>query len=320
MKRMNRYKLLAGCLFLTCLTACSKEDSPEALWKYTGPVPEITNGPAEAQKMCYNLWQKYDVHVYYNLSGEDALRTEVGYAQQNGIISNNGQAIPMQAAEEMVAQKFLKLLTGFFSFLPDQIVSQGIHRRHVLVKINPGYNRYKDKEGNMFFSNTATEDQQGVIFYGYLNDKDDVDDKFASNLTGWKWGICYEFFRGLSYTTFKGIALPERFCIISKGLYAGENESGIDVCMSGVVFDRLVGKKCGFVSPWGAKANSTFAYADWGSYVAWILTVPLTVRQTDLEEWPKVREKYDLVLKYYQDHYKLDMENIAAKWQAFQIN
>lgn len=314
------YKIITGCLLFTCLMACTKEDTPEPLWKYRGPVPEITNGPAEAQKMCYAIWQKYDVHVYYNLSGDDALKTEVYYTQENAIIANNAAAIPMQAADEVVAEKFLKLLTGFFSLLPDDLVGKGVHRRHVLVKINPGYRKYKDKEGNIYFSNTHTEDQQGIIHYGYLNNEEDTDDKFESNLTGWKWGICYEFFRALSYTRYKGIALPERFCAISKGLYISENDSGKDVCMSGFVFDPMLGKKCGFVSPWGAKASSTNAYADWGSYVAWILTVPLAERQVDLATWPKMSEKYALVLKYYQDYYQLDMEKIAAQWQAIKIN
>lgn len=326
MKRKNIYKLLFGCLLFTCLMACTKKDTPEPLWKYAGPVPEIIDGPAMAQKMCYALWQKYDVHVYYNLSGEEALKTEVGQTQINGIIYNNAAAIPIQAADEIVAEKFLELLTGFFSLLPDDMVSHGLHRRHVLVKINPGKNnRYKDAAGNTFFVNTYTEDQQGIIYYGYLNDEEDTDDKFISDLTGWKWNICYEFFGGLSYTPYKGIALPERFSAVSKKLYVSENavedkDNKVESCIKGDVFNRDLGKLYGFVSPFGAMANSDFAYADWKSFVAWILTESLSERQTDLEKYPKVLEKYKLVLKYYQDYYKLDMEKVAAGWQEIKIN
>ena len=173
--------------------------------------------------MCYALYQKYDLHIYYNLSGEEALKTEVGYAQVNGITANNPEAIPMQAADEAVAEKFLTLLTGFFALLPDEMVSSGLYRRQVLVKINPGANKYKDENGNKIFSNTKTEEMQGILYYGYLDNSQDTDDKFTDNLKGWKWGIFYEFFRGLSYTTYKGIPLPERFGVISKGLYYYEN-------------------------------------------------------------------------------------------------
>ena len=78
---------------------------------------------------------------------------------------------------------------------------------------------------------------------------------------------------GLSYTTYKGIPLPERFGAISKGLYYYENETDEDVCLDySNNYNREIGKKCGFVSPFGASATSDYAYADWASFVAWILT------------------------------------------------
>ena len=88
----------------------------------------------------------------------------------------------------------------------------------------------------------------------------------------------------------------------------------------GTTYFTEIGKKCGFISPFGARASSDSPYGDWASYVAWILTVPLTDRQADLVAWPKIREKYELVLKYYQNLYELDMEKLAVKWQAVQIN
>ena len=231
MKRMSLYKMICYCCLIWGTMACTKEDTPEAMWEYTGPVPAILDGPSQAQKMCYALYQKYDLHIYYNLSGEEALKTEVGYTQVNGITANNPEAIPMQAADEAVAEKFLTLLTGFFALLPDEMVSSGLYRRQVLVKINPGNNKYKDENGNRIFSNTKTEEMQWILYYGYLDNSQDTDDKFTDNLKGWKWGIFYEFFRGLSYTTYKGIPLPERFGAISKGLYYYENETDEDVCL-----------------------------------------------------------------------------------------
>ncbi len=57
-------------------------------------------------------------------------------------------------------------------------------------------------------------------------------------------GDFYEFFRGLSYTTYKGIPLPERFGAISKGLYYYENETDEDVCLDySNNYNREIGKK-----------------------------------------------------------------------------
>ncbi len=320
MKRMNLYKFICYCCLIWGAMACTKEDTPEATWEYTGPVPAIPNGPAEAQKMCYALYQKYDLHVYYNLSGDDALRTEVGYAQINGITANNPAAIPMQAANETVAEKFLTLLSGFFDLLPDQMVNSNLYRRHVLVKINPGYNKYKDENGDRIFSNTKPEEMQGIIYYGYLDNDQDTDDKFTNNLKGWKWGIFYEFFRGLAFTTYKGIPLPERFGAISKGLYYSENETGEDVCLDySNNYNREIGKKCGFVSPFGASASSKYPYTDWGSFVAWILTEDLTERDADMKRWPRLQEKYNLVMQYYRQYYELDLEQLAEQCQKLTI-
>ena len=284
MKRMSLYKMICYCCLIWGTMACTKEDTPEAMWEYTGPVPAILDGPSQAQKMCYALYQKYDLHIYYNLSGEEALKTEVGYTQVNGITANNPEAIPMQAADEAVAEKFLTLLTGFFALLPDEMVSSGLYRRQVLVKINPGNNKYKDENGNRIFSNTKTEEMQGILYYGYLDNSQDTDDKFTDNLKGWKWGIFYEFFRGLSYTTYKGIPLPERFG-----------------------------------SPFGASATSDYAYADWVSFVAWILTEDRTERETDMKTWSRLQEKYDLVIQYYRQYYQLDLEQIAKQCQKLTV-
>ena len=193
MKRMSLYKMICYCCLIWGTMACTKEDTPEAMWEYTGPVPAILDGPSQAQKMCYALYQKYDLHIYYNLSGEEALKTEVGYTQVNGITANNPEAIPMQAADEAVAEKFLTLLTGFFALLPDEMVSSGLYRRQVLVKINPGNNKYKDENGNRIFSNTKTEEMQGILYYGYLDNSQDTDDKFTDGNGGFfmsSSGVC----------------------------------------------------------------------------------------------------------------------------------
>ena len=61
MKRMSLYKMICYCCLIWGTMACTKEDTPEAMWEYTGPVPAILDGPSQAQKMCYALYQKYDL-------------------------------------------------------------------------------------------------------------------------------------------------------------------------------------------------------------------------------------------------------------------
>ena len=58
----NIVKLLVCGLAALCC-ACS-EDDLTGEWSYSGPIPAIKDGPTEADKGCYALYQKYDVHVY----------------------------------------------------------------------------------------------------------------------------------------------------------------------------------------------------------------------------------------------------------------
>ncbi|MFR5658881.1 MAG: hypothetical protein ACLUDU_13330 [Butyricimonas faecihominis] len=80
MKTIYGFLVLVG--LIVAVGACS-EDTLEAGFEYTGPIPEIKDGPAEAQKICYELYQKYDLQVYYTLGGDEALRLETGWAQTN---------------------------------------------------------------------------------------------------------------------------------------------------------------------------------------------------------------------------------------------
>lgn len=319
-----RYKAGAALLSALLLAGCYNEKSPEAVWKYTGPTPEITDGPSAAQKMCYEIFKQYDVHVYYNLSGDMAGKTEVGYTQENSIISANAAAIPFQAADDASGERFLTLLQGFFSLLPDELVSSGIHRRHVLVKINPGPTRIADEEGTPYFSCTHTEDQQGIIHYGYLMNDEDTNNTLVSNVDGWKWNICYEFLRGREYTYFKkDAALPAEFEQVSEGLYYNDNETEDNVFYDPYtrVYDRSVAKECGFVHPFGGVNSYEGApYADWGSYAAWILTVPADERSADLLAYPRIKTKYDMVIDYYKQQYNIDLEELGTKYRALTVD
>lgn len=326
---MKLYQLVCSCCLFGCLmAACMKEDTPEATWKYEGPDPAIADGPSEAQKLCYALYQKYDFHVYYTLSGDDALRTGLGHAQYFKVQTYNSEAIPMKALDEDRAEKFLTLLTGFYALLPVDMVRSDMHKRKVLVRINPGNNRYYDEEWNKFYTNTNTEDWQGIIHYGFLDFEIDPewpdflpDEVLETNLKGVLRSVCYEFFRGLADTRYKGIPLPDRFVDVSKGCYyldGGVSDPCIDLVSKR--FTRAKGWRDGFVSVFGALAYTGDVLPDWGSYVAWVLTEPLTDRQAICEQYPKVKEKYDLVMAYYKKWWSIDLEKLSEQVQALTID
>ncbi len=315
------YPLLMFLLVLLA-TGCNKEVDPVPQWKFVPPVPEITDGPGVAQKMCYDFYQKYDLRVYYNLSGDTALRTDMGFAQTALIQYNNSAALPMQAADEVTAEKFLSLLTRFFALFPDEVVQKGLHRRHVLVKVNPAANRYRDELQNDYWLNTYSEDMQAIVYYGYLSNNKDTDNKLVSRFQDWKWGIAYSFLRGLAFSGYKPVAFPGEFGAISKGLYFSENKTSVDICLKynystgKYDFDRNVGKKCGLLHPVGAMASNKSPIDDWGTFAAWILTEPQTIRSLDMASYPKLKQKYDLVVKFYKNEYHVDLEALSGKWQA----
>lgn len=309
--------IIGSCLAL--VISCS-EDTPENTWVYQGPVPEITNGPSKAQQMCYNLWQKYDIHVYYNLSDDDALKTEVGMKQINGIKSRNAKALPMQAADEASAERFLRILTEFYGLLPDNMPGSDTHRRHVLVKINPGINSYKDDEGNRYYVYCDTEDFQGIIHYGYLDNDEDSDNRLYSDVNGWKWSICYTYFGGLMYKSYGGYTYPTAYGQVSDGLYYTEPEPAEDCLDYRRVYKSKLGKEYGFVHPFGANASAKYVDGDWATFVAWILTTPKSERDKDLAVYERLQRKYDIVIDFYKEKYKLDLESLSIKIQTITLN
>ena len=96
MKTIYRILVLFG--LLAAGTACS-EDSLSPEYEYNGPIPAIADGPSEAQKICYELYQKYDHHVYYTLSGDEALQTNLGETLVNGFWYLPESIFPLEAAD-----------------------------------------------------------------------------------------------------------------------------------------------------------------------------------------------------------------------------
>ena len=324
------YKVLFLFTAAVFLTGCYREEATEAVWQYHEPIPPIANGPSNAQKLCYELYQKYGIHIYYNLSGTMAGKSEMGYIQS----VSNPAARPFQAADDDSGEVFLTLLKNFYALLPDKFAAS-TNRRHVLVKINPGLvttgatSAYlasiMDEGGNYYLSCAYSEWQQGITMYGYLDNNDDTNNTLFSNYEGWKWNVCYQFIYATIYGAFRfNIAVPPAgFILVSTGLYNGEGSGG-DVFMtkSGTtrIYDREIGKRCGFVHPFGGVNSSSLyggsPHADWSSYVAWILTTPYSERIVDIEAWPRIKTKYDLVMEYYKTIHNIDFEAISVRYCA----
>lgn len=314
----NIVKLLVCGLAALCC-ACS-EDDLTGEWSYSGPIPAIKDGPTEADKGCYALYQKYDVHVYWQLEGDAACYTDQGQVSSSGF---NAAALPMQAAEEATAEKFVKLLTKFFAMLPENLVKQGYYRRHILVKIMPPTYIYTDTEGNTYFCNTYGVNAwvygagSGVVYYGYLyNKEDNTGDKFDTNLDGWKWSMAYEFFKGLVDCIDKPVNVPDEFREISKDYYNYELGGSPESSIQGTVFDKVKGGHQGFIHPYAAHASNTkFCDEDWGTMVASILTWDKAELEEIYVTYPLIKAKYDIVKAFFTEQYGLDIEQLANRWR-----
>ena len=315
MRKRGLYSILTV-VILMLLSACNQEGTLNGDWTYQGPVPEIANGPTEAHKLCYALYQKYDLHVYWDLAGSEALKLDFGNASATAISSNNAAAIPIQPAAEITAEKFLKLLTGFFALLPDEMVKANLYRRQILVKVNPGKNTYVNEKGERYFVNTHTGNQYGYLFYGYLANNTDLSgDKFDTELFGWKWNICYQFFRGFFSYGFKNFSAPETYGLVSKGYYAGEVPTA-QRCLNGTTFNSALGGTQGFIHPFAAEA-STFdrCEQDWSATLASLITMPQAELNVILATYPKIAQKAGLIKAFLMEHHDIDMEELAARWR-----
>ena len=319
MKKLS-YKAICFAMVALFYAGCNKEKTPEAIWQYPGPDPAIADGPSQAQKLCYELFQKYDMRIYYDFSGS-SVRTDAGWLQTNTIASSRPAAIPLQPADEISAEVFLMMLKNFFSVLPDdKVASLGVHRRIVLAKINPGAGSTTllDEDGNRILICSHTENQQGIILYGYLMTNEDTNNSLLNDPKMWTWNICYRYFLGSADTYQKrDFIMPPEFIRTSTGLY--NQTSGANAFFVGGVYNHEVGKRCGFVHPYGGTTNEDYPEPDWASYVAWIVTRPYNQRATDIAANPRIKEKYDIVLDYYKTNHNMDLEAISVKYCALTL-
>lgn len=312
MKTLHQYLILA--VLLVASTACEKEGTPVPAFKYPGPNPAIAEGPSEAQKICYELYQKYDLHTYYTLSNEDALITTVGKIQTNGIGATDPFTMP--AGDEATAEVFLKLLKNFYALLPEDLVKSSVLRRNVLIKVNAQYSSFEE-----YYSTAYTEEQQGIVYWG------EIDDEIGIQPEVWKYSLFYTWFRAQTNPYHnKKCPLATDFGKISKGFYAGEQddyygalESIYDIETGELDMDLLM--NWGFVSPVGfAEGDSqNVQNADMTDFAYWIVSIPIEDRREILDNYSLIKQKYDLTLKYFKTYLNIDLEALGKQWQQLEI-
>ncbi len=312
--------------------SCQDEGTLSPEFTYTGPIPEISQGNTEAQKICYELYKDYDLHVYYTLSGDDALRSDVGKIQTLDIekadetkelylvefeIDLGPAALPMQSGDEVTATSFLKLLKIFYNTLPEKMAKTSTLKRHVLVKVVPVFSKLFDAAGVDHYTLIAySEAMQGIVYYGGMDDEA-WNDEFT-----WKHNIAYEYFKGMVDHYYKEVSIATEFGLISEELYASDQgdyyaENIMDWDMFEVDEDQLM--EWGFVDADAYLAGSTkdkMYTEDLASYLAWIACLPLSERQDYLDNYPLVKAKYELAVKYMKENYNMDMEALSKVWAS----
>ena len=316
------YGILLGCLLMG--SACSESTlTPE--FTYNGPIPAIAEGPSEAQKICYELYQKYDHHVYYTLSGDDALRTDIGKTQTNMINYYFPDALPLEAADEVTAESFLKLLRIFYNALPERIVKTTTIKRQVLIKKNIWY----DNLGNYvkYFGVTVPtpnlnmgylETMQGIVYWGGMDDAIGVQPDF------WKYSIAVNFFKTRTdFYYVLDMPVPDAFIEVAKGKYLNEmpEEEQGQAMMDMLDWENSLWNmdylnNLGFIDPYAffMLQSDYWQNEDMATYAAWIVCNPLEDRQEKLNDYPLVKKRYDLTLEYYKEYLGIDLEEFCKFW------
>ncbi len=328
MKTIYGILILFGMLVIG--SACHDDDeqslSPE--FDYAGPYPAITEGTSEAQKICYDLYKKYDFHVYYTLSGDDALLTDVGYII-NGFWFLWDDPLPLQAGDEGISTSFLKLLKAFYDGLPEELVKTSVMKRQVLVTANLWNDELSNYYGISFpdfYSTGGIEEStmQGIVYWG------EMDEFMGIQPDIWKYSICLSFFRTRSSTFVNStLPIPKDFSQVSLGNYFSELTKEEDIAEAIMnVFDwdnyqtnmeYLLER--GFVNPLGYMFCTPKAYQtdEMATFATWIACNSLADRQEILETYPLVKKKYDITVKYYKDNFKLDLEAFSKFWVNLEV-
>lgn len=332
----KRYKFIAFIGVIFSMFACHNESSLTPEYKFDGPVPAIADGPSEAQKICYELYKKYDLHVYYTLEGEDALQTILGKVYAS-VFSGTEGAYPVQAGDEITSTAFLKWMKKFYETLPEKMAKNSV-KRQVLVKVGTMYDFVgymleaylgEDVDGGIFSIGISTEAQKGVIYWGDMNDDMGIQPEV------WKYSLCCAYFEArVSNYNYPELPVVKDLIKVSSGkylaslLFNGDWDSlmdAVDWDTMSLNMDNLMGN--GFVSGdgWNSVRNDTGVeegneYLDLVSYMTWIACTPLDERQDILGSYPLVKQKYDITIAYCKKYLDFDLEAFSSEWSKVTVD
>lgn len=302
MKNIYRYILLV--LFPAVLFSCAKEELIVSDFEAPGPVPAIADGPLEAQQICHALWKKYDLHVYYTLSGDDALNTPMGRAQTSMIEYNNPLALPMQPANEEFAVQYLKMIQSILSFMPEEVVKKQLFKRHVLVAENcADMWMYYDEYFMPFYDNTYYEEGLGILYHG------DFTEYSFPDYTGWKYSFLSDLFYGMSEKYVKNIPIPDAYGLVSKDYYQFSGDGSAYFLYFGDYGEYLKegGFAYGFTHPKATEDTPDHSRYDFAHMAAWIVTAPEWEKEMALDSYPMLKLKHDICVGFFKSRYNLDL-------------
>ncbi|WP_405609123.1 hypothetical protein [Polaribacter sp. Asnod1-A03] len=285
-------------------TACESEEIISSDFDGKVPYPLIEEGTTEASQLAYGFLEEHELHMYYDLEGEEALQTEYGAIS---LASRFGDGII--AADEERAVVFLKLIDEMFDLFSDYRELQ-FARRWILV-------------GNGFPSSTAEQ----LNAYGYSRDilyyniqgtqiLSNVNNTFEFNLSLTKEMLLFAYF----YAYFDNYYdIPEEFSSISGDIYRQYTFYSVPFYTSATEYDEEGATDAGFVHPWGPISISLKPHEDWESYVVWIISRPKAERDLWLDTKPLIKAKYDIVIESMENDLGMDLEAFSTQWQSVGI-
>jgi len=294
-------KFISLSLLISLFTACESEEVIVSDFDGKDPFPLIEEGTTEASQLAYSFLEDHELHMYYNLEGEEALQTEYG---ELGLPSRFGDGVI--PADEERAVIFLKLIDEMFDLFSDNREVQ-LARRWILV-------------GNGFPSSTAEQ----LYAYGYSRDLvyyntqgtqiiSNVNNEFEFDLSLTKEMLLFAYF--YAYMDYS-YSIPAEFSSVSGDIYRQYTFSSVPFFTSSTEYDEESATDAGFVHPWGPTAISLKPHEDWESYVVWIISRPKAERDVWLDTKPNIKAKYDIVIESMMTNLNMDLEALSTQWQS----
>ncbi|MCG1037308.1 hypothetical protein [Polaribacter sargassicola] len=297
-------KLMSFILLISIFTSCEDEGALVSDFNGKDPFPMIEKGTSEVSQLAYSIYEDYDLHCYYDLEGDEALSSEYGSMR---LLSS---FTPIKAEEERTII-VLKLIRQMYEFFSDYREMQ-VYRRMVLL-------------GNTEFSSSVT-----ALYDKYNYNRDftsyniqgtqilsNINNSFEYNEFLTKEMLLFTYFNGFFRYHF---SVPSEFTSISNGNYRFQRlRTGKFSYLSTSSYNAGAASNGGFVHPWGTYAIVTNPYADWESFVVWIISRPKESRDVYLTTKPKVKAKYDIVIEKMATDYGMDLEALSTKWQSIGI-